>query len=315
MPVVHVVFGAAGAIGSAIVRQLAERGEFVRAVARDTDEAGAILPKSVAIVGGDALDPESTRAACREASIIYDCVNVRYSRWTEQLPTIRENILAAARGAKARLVYTDNVYCYGPLQKLPAAEDHPRAATSKKGRLRCDIESMLLDAHRAGEAQVVIPRFPDFYGPYVVNPLVRPVFEAAISGKTASWPASLDVPHDMVYIDDAADATVRLAMEEGSYGQVWHVPGPGPITGRQFLETVFAAAESPPKSRAIGRLLFRLAGTFIPDAGEMVELLYQFENPLVLDGRKLAQAFPDFRFTPHSEAIRETVEWFEQMLG
>jgi nucleoside-diphosphate-sugar epimerase len=310
-----VVFGAAGAIGSAIVRQLAARGEFVRAVARDPEEARAILPESAAVVAGDAFDLESAKLACRGAGVVYDCINVRYSKWTEQIPTIRSNVLAAAREAGARLVYTDNVYAYGPLQQIPATEEHPRDAATRKGKLRAETELMLLDAHQRGEVMVVIPRFPDFYGPYVVNALVRPMFEAAVTGKTATWPASLDVEHDLVYIDDAADAAVRLAMDDDSYGQVWHVPGPGPITGRRFLETAFAAAGSKPKMRAVSRGLFKMAGIFIPDAGEMVEMLYQFERPLVLSGRKFARAFPDFRYTSHEEGIKQTAEWFKEMIG
>ncbi len=36
----------------------------------------------------------------------------------------------------------------------------------------------------------------------------------------------------------------------------------------------------------------------MPDAEEMVELMYEFEQPLVLDGSKFANASPDFRYTP-----------------
>ena len=287
----------------------------MRAVARDVEEARAILPESAAVVPGDVLDPESAKTACRGAEIVYDCVNVRYSKWAEQLPLVRANILAATRAAGASLVYPDNVYCYGPLQAVPATEEHPRAATTKKGQMRAGMERTLLEAHGHGDLRVVIPRYPDFYGPFVVNALVRPLFEAAVAGKTATWPASLDVPHDLVYIDDAAEAAVRLAMDEHSYGRVWHVPGAGPITGRQFLESAFAAAGHRLNARSIGRGLFKLAGIFIPDAGEMVEVLYQFEQPLILDGSKFAQAFPDFVYTPHTEAIKATVDWFREMTG
>ncbi len=274
-----------------------------------------MLPESAGIVRGDALDPESALAACRGAEIVYDCVNVRYSEWVDLLPRIRANVLAAARDSKARLVLTDNVYAYGPLRELPAGEDHPRAATSKKGRLRAEFERMLLDAHARGDLRVVIARYPDYYGPYVLNPLMRPIFESALAGKTATWPVSLDVPHDLVYVEDAAEAAISLSATEDAFGQVWHVPGPGPITGRQFLTQVFQAAGHRPRMRAVGQRLFKLFGVFIPDAGEMVEMLYQFEQPLQIDGVKFAAAFPDFRYTPHDEAIQLTVDWFREMTG
>ena len=308
----HVVIGATGALGSAIVRQLRDENQLVRAVARDIELAGRILPPSAGIVHGDMAYPESVEAACKGADVIYHCVNIRYSEWAKFMPRVTENILSEARKVGARLVFPGNVYGYGPLQKIPATEDHPQAATTKKGQVRIIMEKMLLKAHKAGEVSVVIPRFPDFYGPNVTNPLMAPIFQSALTGKEAGWPGKLDVPHDLVYIEDAARACVLLAQKEDTYGQVWHVPGAGPITGRQFVEMAFQAAGQKPKVRSLGRVLFRIFGMLIPDAGEMVELLYQFEQPLVLDGSKFAEAFPSFQYTPHEEAIRQTVDWFRR---
>jgi nucleoside-diphosphate-sugar epimerase len=312
---VHVVFGPTGGIGSAIVRRLVEQGELVRAIARDPEEAKEILPAAAGIVGGSADSADIVQKACQGATIVYDCINVRYSKWAEQLPQLTANIVAGARAAGARLVFPDNVLCYGHLQKTPVTEEHPRAATSKKGKIRTEIERMLLEAHRRGEVPVVIPRYPDFYGPFVTNPLVRPMFESAVEGKTATWPVNLDVPHDMVFIEDAAAAAVRLAMDDDAYGQVWHVPGRGPVTGRQFLGGAFKAAGKKPKMRSVGPGMYRFFGLFIPDAGEMSELLYQYAQPLVLDGGKFAQRFSNFQYTTHDEGLRRTVEWFQELVG
>ncbi|MBL7074284.1 NAD-dependent epimerase/dehydratase family protein [candidate division KSB1 bacterium] len=215
----HVVFGAAGALGAAIVRWLTTEGTSVRAVVRDVERALRVLPPSADVVVGDATGAESVRAVCREAAVIYQCVNVPYHKWTAVMPGVTDNILTGAREAKARLVFPGNVYGYGPFQKIPVTEDHPLAATSKKGRLRNTMERMLMDAHQAGDVHVVIPRFPDYYGPNVTNKLMAPIFEAALAGKKASWPGKLDVPHDLVYIDDAA-ACVLFGTTESAYGQV-----------------------------------------------------------------------------------------------
>ena len=308
----HVVFGATGGLGAALVRRLAAEGELVRAVVRDPEWASELLPASAGVVAADATDADSAREACRGASVVYHCVNVRYTKWASVMPVATENILAGARRAKARLLFPGNLYGYGPFQKLPITEDHPLAATSKKGRLRNAMEARLMEAHRAGEVPVVIPRFPDFYGINVTNPLFAPLFQAVLQGKTATWPARLDVPHDLVYVDDAAAAALLLAAKDDAYGQSWHVPGFGPLTGQQFIDFAAKAAGTQTKSKPLSRFLFRLVGPFIPDAGEMMELLYQFEQPLLLDGSKFATAFPSFRYTPHEEAIKTTVEWFRE---
>lgn len=307
----HVVFGATGALGSAIVRRLASEGKTVRAVVRDLNLAKELLPASAGIVVYDVLDPERARMACEGATVAYHCVNVRYSQWDRVMPVVTENLIAAARTAQAKMVFPGDVYGYGPLQRVPAREDHPLAATSKKGRLRNRLEARLMEAHRAGDVPVVIPRFPDLYGPNVTNPLIAPIFRQARDGGTAAWPGRLNVPHDLIAVDDAARGCVLLAETEECYGQSWHLPGAGPLTGRQFIEMAFKAAGTRPKMRAISPLLFRIFGAFIPDAGEMVEIMYQFEQPLLLDGSKFAAAFPDFRYTPHEEAVAETMEWFK----
>ncbi len=308
----HVVIGATGALGSAIVRRLREEGKLVRAVARDVELANQMLPASAGVVQGDMALKDNVLSSLKGAAVIYHCVNIRYSEWAKYMPALTANILEGARRANAKLVFPGNVYGYGPLQSVPAKEDHPQAATTKKGRVRILMEKMLMDAHGRGQVEVVIPRFPDFYGPFVTNPLMAPIFQAALAGKDASWPGSLDAPHDLIFVEDAARACVLLAGTDDAYGQAWHVPGPGPLTGRQFMEMIFRTAGNPPKVRSLSHLLFRLFGILIPDAGEMVELLYQFEQPMVLDGGKFSRAFPSFQYTPHDEAVRRTVEWYRQ---
>ena len=310
----HVVFGAAGSLGAAIVRRLAALGMPTRAVMRSLDRARQILPQqaTIEIEVGDALNAESVRALCHDAKTIYHCVNVPYQHWSEIMPKVTDNILAVTKEAKASIVFPGNVYGYGRFQHIPATEDHPLAATSKKGKLRNAIEDKVIDAHKSGEASVVIPRFPDYYGPNVVNRLIAPIFENAIAGRKAQWIGKLDVPHDLIYIEDAAAAAVLLAMNEDTHGQVWHVPGAGPLTGRQFIEMAFKAAGNKPDIGVLSGGSLRFASLVNSDAREMSELLYEFEQPLVLDGTKFASAFPSFRYTPHEEAIRQTVEWFRK---
>ena len=74
----HVVFGAAGALGAAIVQNLAQQNKPVRAVVRDVDRARKILPSSAEIVGADASKSESIKPTFQDASVIYHCVNVPY---------------------------------------------------------------------------------------------------------------------------------------------------------------------------------------------------------------------------------------------
>jgi UDP-glucose 4-epimerase len=63
------------------------------------------------------------------------------------MPLVTDNILAGAIESQANVVFPGNDYVYGPFQKIPTPEDHPLAATTKKGRLRIALEKKLMDAH------------------------------------------------------------------------------------------------------------------------------------------------------------------------
>lgn len=308
----HVVFGAAGGLGSAIVRQLVADGQNVRAVVRSAERAHQVLPEGARIEVADASDPKSTQKACRDAGVIYHCINVPFDSWETLLPKITENILAGAQGGGAVVLFPGNPYGYGPLQRTPAREDHPLAAACRKGQLRNRIEKLLLDADRAGHVHAVIPRFTNFYGPNVTSRLTLPVFRSAMTGAAASWPGKADVPHDLIYVHDAGAACMLLAKARSAWGQTWHVPGPGPLTGRQFVEMVYRAAGTEPRIEPVRQEALKFSGGAMVDTAELADLMYLYDRPLVLDGSKFAKAFPTFRYTPHAEAIRQTMEWLQQ---
>jgi hypothetical protein len=55
--------------------------------------------------------------------------------------------------------------------------------------------------------------------------------------------------------------------------------------------------------------MMRLAGLFVPGAKEMVEMMYEFEQPFIMDSSAFTRAF-GMTATPHEQAIRETLAWF-----
>ena len=126
----HVVFGAAGALGAAIVQNLAQQNKAVRAVVRDVGRARKVLPSSTEILVADVSKPDSIKPAFQNASVIYHCVNVCYDKWTEVMPLVTSNILEGAIETQANVVFPGNVYVYGRLQKVPATEDHALAVYS-----------------------------------------------------------------------------------------------------------------------------------------------------------------------------------------
>lgn len=251
------------------------------------------------------MDPAGLRRVCQGAAVVYHCVNVPYPLWSAQLLPIAQAIVDAAAAAGAKLVVADNLYMYGRVSG-PMTEATPRRAQGKKGRLRIQLEQLLLEAHRGGKVRMTIGRASDFYGPSGHSAPMMLVIKPALAGGTASWLGSLDAPHTLSYLPDVAWGLVTLAEREESLGEVWHIPADVPLTGRQFIELVFRQLGRPARMRVIGRPVLLLAGLFSAEIRESAEVFYQFERPFVMDASKFSRRFGT-RITPHPEAIRQTL--------
>lgn len=88
----------------------------------------------------------------------------------------------------------------------------------------------------------------------------------------------------------------------------------GPITGREFIDMAFKAAGNKPNIGLLSGRSIRVAGLMNSDAREMIELMCEFEEPLVLDGSKFSTEFPLFKYTSYEEGIRKTIDWFRQVI-
>lgn len=303
----HVVFGATGGIGRAVVGELLRRGKSVRAVSRSGQ-----APEKAEGVAADAADAAEARAAARGAGVVYHCVNPNYTRWPELLPPISRSILGAAESTGAKLVFADNLYAYGPVAG-PLREDLPANATGPKGRTRVEVAAELLAAHEKGRVRVTIGRASDYYGPGGVNSVAgESVFGRVLAGKRPQWTGKLDVPHTFHYLPDIAGGLVTLAERPEADGEVWHLPAAEPLCAQEFFDLVFEVAgrPTPAKAQIAGPALLAVAGIFSPMLRELRETAYQFRRPFVVDASKFDGVFGRFEPTHHREAVERTVEWF-----
>jgi nucleoside-diphosphate-sugar epimerase len=303
----HVVLGAGGGTGSAVVDELVVRGLPVRAVTRT---GSTNVRAGVEQVAADIAEPDGARRACAGAAVVYHCAQPPYTKWVDLFPPLTRTVLDGAADAGAKLVFADNLYVYGPPEGV-MTEETPQRAQGKKGRIRIEMATEILRAHGDGRLRCTIGRSSDYYGPRGTSTtagdnLMKPV----LRGKRARWLGSLDQPHTLNYLEDMARALVTLGEREEADGEVWHLPAAETLTGRQFLTLLYEAAGLAPKMGVAPRPMIRLIGAFDPLVRELNETLYQFERPFVSDASKFQGAFGPFEPTPHPEAVRRTVEWF-----
>ena len=302
----HVVFGT-GPIGMATAELLAAGGNRVRVVNRS---GRSEVPVGADVRGGDATDPAFSESAAAGADVVYLCLNPPYTRWPEMFPRLQAGVIEGAAAAGAKLVAMENLYMYGPTGGAPLTEDLPFAATGRKGTTRAQMARDLLEAHRAGKVRVAIGRASDYFGPRGrLSAMGERVFDSAIGGKKAQVIGNPNQLHTYSYIPDIAKGLVVLGQNDQADGQAWHLPNAPAITTRLFIEQVYAAAGTEPGIQAMSRFLVKAVGLFNGTVRELDEMLYEFEEPFVVDSSKFQKAFGDHA-TPLSEAIPATVEWF-----
>ena len=169
-----------------------------------------------------------------------------------------------------------------------------------------------MDAHEKGRIRVTMGRASDFFGPRTLDSAMgERVFGYAIQGKASQILGNPDLPHTQTYIPDVGKALVILGEHDEAMGQVWHIPSPKTVTQREFIELIFAEIGTETKIQVAPKLLLRIMGWFNPTIREVMEMVYEFEEPFILDYSKFEKAFGNHD-TSLETAIQTTVKWYQE---
>ncbi len=308
---VHVVFGT-GPVGRALIDVLVERGLPVRAVCRKP----ASLPPGVETAAGDAADPAFAAGSAKDAAALYQCMSPPYHRWGDLFPPLQRSLAAAAQAAGARYVSFENVYMYGDTHGAPITEELPYAPTTRKGKVRAGMAAELKRLADAGDLALATARASDYFGPRAreQSPLGARIIGRALAGKSAQVVGNPDQPHSYTYLGDAARVLATLGTDERAVGEIWHVPNAPARTTRDLIAMIAAEIGHDIGVAPTPKLLLQALGLFTPAIGELLEMLYEFEQPFVVDGSKFERTF-GISATPFEQSIPATVAWWRSVAG
>ncbi len=221
-------------------------------------------------------------------------------------------MLEGAAAAGAKLIAMENLYMYGSTDGRPITEDLPHAPNTRKGRVRAMMSQELMEAHTSGRVRVAIGRASDFFGPRVLASAAgEQVFGRAVEGKSAQIAGDPDQPHTYTYAPDIGKGLVILGEREEALGQAWHLPNPETVTTREFVEMIFEEVGKPARIQVAPKILLRAIGLFNPGIRETIEMLYEFEEPFVVDDSRFEREFGEHA-TPLGEAIQRTVRGYRE---
>lgn len=309
MTIKHVVLGT-GAIGRAVMEELVKRGESVRMVNRSgkMDE----VPAGIEVVASDLYDQAKVKEVTRGAKVVYQAAQPNYNEWPEKFPLLQKSIIDGLIGTDAKLVLIENLYMYGETNGVPMTEDSPYNAHTRKGRVRGEISRAAFNAHKNGRVRVTSARGGNFFGPWGTDSTMGArAFYPLLQGKSAQLIGRTDLPHSHTYVKDFGKALVILGERSEADGQAWHVPNDQPMMTQGELVRMFAEeAGVESKISSMGKLMMWIGGLFIPEAKESVEMMYEFDQPFIIDSSKFEKTF-GMKATPMREAIIEIVAWYK----
>lgn len=303
------IVGVTGGLASEAAKALLDHGWTVRGLSREPERAKPRFPALASIDwrAGDAMRAHDVRHAAAGAALILHSANPpRYRNWRGLAIPMLAHSIAAAKAVGARVILPGNVYNFGPGAASPAAEDTPQQPSTRKGRVRVEMEAML------GDARSLVVRAGDFFGPYApasnfANVVVKPGRRLRLIVD----PGSAGVGHTWAYLPDLAETIARLADIEEKLGahEVIHFRGHWLEDGREMMEAIRRAAGNPELPiRRFPWWALTLAAPVVRLAREVAEMRYLWQYPLALDNTKLCRLIGDEPHTPLDAAVATSLQ-------
>ena len=247
----YVVTGAAGFIGSHLLRALLERGHEATGYDAFTDyydpalkeENAAGLPIGrVDLVDGD-IDLEGVDGVFHLAG------QPGVRSFGSVFPTyVRQNVLASQRifeaavAAGARTVLASSSSIYGDAASYPTPEETTPRPLSPYGITKLACEHLAHDYGVEFGLDAVTLRYFTIYGPRQRPDMALARMVACVAeGRPFELFGDGSQSRSFTYVDDAVEATIA-AMEGGSAGRTYNVGGGEEVSVLQALEALAAVA-------------------------------------------------------------------------
>ena len=274
------------------------------------------MPADVAIIQADLLQTQQAIDVAQGASVVYQASAPAYSQWPQRFPQLQANTIEAAMRAGARYVSLENLYMLDASGLI--TESSPESPRSVKGEVRLHMHRELMRHHQAGDVRVSVLRASDYYGPGVtVSAAGERVFGNLVKSKAAQVMAHEDRLHSFAYIEDVGRAMAALGTaqaEQPTWGHVWLAPHAPAQTQHAWVAEACRQLDMQARLTVLRPWMLRCAGWFNSDAKASIEMLYQYEQPFVVDSSRSERVL-GLRPTPAEQGLAATVDWYRAMVA
>jgi dihydroflavonol-4-reductase len=320
------VTGAAGFIGSAVVRSLLARGAYVVALIEPGGDERNLEGLDLERITVDVRDADAVLAACKGARFIFHLAAI-YRFWSKRPRDFYEvnvggalNIIEAARHWDCeRVIYTSTVGVIGldgaahgkPADETCYADVAHLFGLYKRTKYVAEHEVLRATAQGA-PVSLVLPAFP--LGPRDTRP--TPTGKLVLEFLNGRVPAYVDTTLNVVHVDDLATGHL-LALERGAVGRSYIIGGENLGMG-SFLAALAECTHLPVPKVQVPRGVALSVGAL----SQLVEgRLLQREPSVSLEAARMSTTnmmFDDTRARkelghsprPASDALVDSARWF-----
>jgi len=300
------ILGSSGIIGKELAKVLPQYTNKIRLVSRNPKK----INESDELFTANLFNADETMKAVENSEVVYLTVGLQYDKnvWRTQWPPLMKNVIDACKKHNSKLVFFDNVYSYGRVNGW-MTEESPAKPDSEKGKVRAELNEMIVKEIKQGNLKAIIAKAADFYGPETPLSFVNiMVFENFKKGKKAQWFIDVNKKHSFAYTPDAGKGTAILGNTGSAYNQIWHLPSNrNVLTGKEFIELAAKAMGAKPDYTVVKKWMVRVLGLFIKEIKESVEMLYQNDSDYLFDSTKFEKAF-NYKPISYEEGIINTAK-------
>ena len=292
------VLGAAGRLGYAAAEAFRDAGWTVRGLVRP-GRASAI-PRHVEAV--EAVTRDEAVAAGRGCDAVLNAFNPVITEWQKNAMSLAYGAIEVAEKNGATLLFPGSVWNFGRNMPPVLDESTPMSATTRKGRMRIEIEQRIQEACERGMRAIVL-RAGDYFGGGRGS-WFDLVICKEIARQCLTYPGPLDLVHAWAYLPDFAQTMVRLAERRASYRpfEIFGFPGHA-VTGHQLIAAVEVVTKSKFNIRPMGWWMIKTFGRLLAIGRELAELEYLWSVPHSISGDKLKASIGDVPHTPLPDAV------------
>jgi len=319
------VTGAAGHVGSALVRELLADGESVRALAMPGEDIAGLRGLGVQIVEGDVLDPATLEMALVGAEAVYHLAGIisimpgkdALMRQVNVVGTANVARLARLAGVR-RMVYVSSIHALArPPRGVPIDETvpfDPHNAAGEYDRTKAEASLVILEEVRRGlDAVIVCPT--GIMGPFDFR-------GGAMGRQMRQWmkPGAhliIDGHFDFIEVRDVARGMI-LACRKGRRGETYLLSGERISVGqlvtrvRQVSGTSGMLVRIPSWVATVGSILATAAARFLRKKSQFTTYaLETLRSNSLISG---AKGRDELGLHPRriADTIADTVQWLEE---